>query len=80
MEGGGVLDRTPTQQWRRWRVGARGSLLCDVGKSLELKAQELASEVPRIGVADPSPRQKHHCLSRFTRPLAVLPLDQVQTN
>lgn len=36
---------------------------CDVVESTGLKAQEQASEVSRIGVVDPSPRQEHHCLS-----------------
>lgn len=67
--GEGVRARQDTHTTME-RVRARGSSLCDVGESLELKAQELASEVLRIGVADPTPRQEHHCLSRFTRPLA----------
>lgn len=59
-ERGAPLDSTTTQ----WRRRAFGYLHCVMwGESRGFKAQELASEVSRIGVANPSPRQEHHCLS-----------------
>ena len=64
-EGGGGLHSTAHPR-TMGRVSVRVASLCDVGESMGLKAQELASEVARIGVADSSLRQKHHCLSRLT--------------
>lgn len=62
LDDGGRLHST-AQPHTMEGVSIRVSPLCDVGESIGLKAQEPASEVPRIGVADLSPWGEHHCLS-----------------
>lgn len=46
----------------------------------ELRVQGLVALVLGTGVLSPSPRQRHHCLGRFTRSRPVHPLSLVKTN